>query len=178
MTDQEFQKMWDELKAKYPDAPLKAKPVECLNLIMRKNYAQAIVDGKKKVEFRAVSNHYYERLNDKDMLKFLDENCKNDPLLAQAAEDGVVDPLREVKKIHFHNYNNSWYLDVEVTETNVAAATKEDVDYLHEHYDCHDLDDVFNDLNNRKVTERPCYYIFGLGKILDTDLKKSVPQGD
>lgn len=178
MTDQEFYKVWDELRAKYPDATMKAKPVECLNLIMRKVFAQAIVDGKKTVEFRAMGQHYYDRLNDKDVLKFLDENCDKDPMLAQAAEDGVIDPLRQVKKIHFHNYNNSWYLDVEVVETGIAAATKEDVEYLHEHYNCHDLDDVFNDMNKRKVAKRPCFYIFGLGKILGTNLKTSAPQGD
>ena len=45
-----------------------AEPLEVLNLVMRKQFAQEILEGKKKIEFRAFSEHYSSRLYDKEVL--------------------------------------------------------------------------------------------------------------
>ena len=99
----------EELKQKYPDFYL-AEEIKVLNLILKREYAEEILAGTKRVEFRAMSDHYINRLIDKKALKFTN---------AHLDDDDVVDfcnPIRPVRQIHFYNYNNSWFLDVEVIE--------------------------------------------------------------
>ena len=109
-----------EFKAKFPNYK-EAEPVECLNLIMRKEFAKQILEGKKKLEFRGYTDHYISRLYDNDVLKFM-QLYKNEPEVLAMCE-----PLRMVEKIHFHNYNDTWHLDVECTMNEVVGVTDADV---------------------------------------------------
>lgn len=154
---------------KYPDFK-PAKDIEVLNLVMTRKNAKEIVDGKKKVEFRAYSDHYVGRLFDRNVLDFL-KSHEGDEVVGQAVEDGIVDPLRMVKKIHFHDYNNSWYLDVDVSVNDNLAITKEDVEMLNTLYDCHEMDRTLRSLELQKEKERPLYFFFVIGKVIDTNLK-------
>ena len=151
---------------KYPDIR-KSEPVRCLNLIMKKEFALDILRGVKTVEFRSYSQHYWDRLFDKDLMD-----------KAQTVADEDMDdfsdfarPLRTVEKIHFHNYNNSWYLDVEVTDNWTVIADDEGVRMLHEEYGCDELDELVEDLNRSKQRDRPIFFYFALGRVLGTDLK-------
>lgn len=166
----EFQKTWSELKSAYPDVELKAKPIECLNLIMRKVFAKQIISGVKTVEFRSTSKHYYERLTDKNLMQFIKDH-QNEELVMRGVDVGVLDVLRPVKKIHFHDYNNSWFLDVSVKDNGQCCPCNEDVKFLQDEYNCHDLDDVLSDMNAKRQTERPLFYFFVIDKVLDTNLK-------
>ncbi len=99
----------------HPDCP-KPKPVECLNLIMRKEYAEEILTGIKTVEIRAYSQHYCDRLYDKDVLDY--ENAHWDDDLMRMQMIDFNDSVRTVKKSHCHNYNNSSVLEVQVIDNN------------------------------------------------------------
>ena len=152
----------------HPDCP-KPKPVECLNLIMRKEYAEEILAGTKTVEIRAYSQHYCDRLYDKDVLDY--ENAHWDDDLMRMQMIDFNDSVRAVKKIHFHNYNNSWFLDVECIDNNTVVVNNEQVGFLQDEYNCHEFDEMLADLNKRKAKDRPIFFYFAIGRILATDLK-------
>lgn len=162
--EQGYAQQMQAFRAKYPNYK-DAEPIESLNLIMRKEFAQQIIDGMKKVEFRAYSDNYVSRLYDKDVLKFMQMH-KNEPDVLDMCE-----PLRIVKNIHFHNYNNTWHLDVECTMNDVVGVTDEDVAFLQSEYGCHELDDVLAQQNAIKSERRPMYFYFVIGKVIDTDLR-------
>ena len=156
-------------KEKYPDFK-PAKAIEVLNLIMTRKNAKEILEGKKKVEYRAYTDHYIGRLFDKDVLEFLKKHGEEEDVI-KAQEDGIVDPLRVVKTIHFHDYNNSWYLDCDVLVNDTCIVMKEDIDFLHEKYDSHDLDEMYEALELKKEKERPLFFFFVVDKVKETTLK-------
>lgn len=169
----------DEFLAKYPDAPV-SEDIECLNLIMRKEFAMQILRGEKKVEIRAYSQFYYNRLFDKTVMEWGDK--KAEEMQKNGVDEGIVNafvadcvdflsPLRRVKKIHFHNYDNTWYLDVECVDNYQLAVVREQVEELQELYDCHEFDEMLEDLEKKKDKERPLYFYFVVGKVIDTNLK-------
>ncbi len=119
---EDFDAQVSAFKEKYPDFK-PAKPIEVLNLIMTRKNAKEILEGKKKVEYRAYTDHYIGRLFDKDVLEFLKKHGEEEDVI-KAQEEGIVDPLRVVKTIHFHDYNNSWYLDCDVLVNDTCIVMK------------------------------------------------------
>lgn len=151
----------------HPDCP-KPKPIERLDLIMRKEYARQIIEGTKTVEFRTYTPHYCDCLYDKAVLDYEDAHW-NDELMRLQMID-FNDSVRAVKTIHFHNYGNTWFLDVECIDNNTVIINDEQVGFLQDDYDCHELDQMLDDLNKKKAKERPILFYFALGKILETNL--------
>lgn len=160
-TQEEYEKAKAEYMAKNPGLH-NAKPVECLNLLLRKEFAQQILKGEKNVEFRAFSEHYVNRLIDSDVDNWMQEHVDDGEAMFFANH------VRPVKKIHFHNYNNSWTLDVECKHNDYVFLVDRDVEILHREFDCHELDDQLADFNKRKEQNRPIYFYFALGKVLDS----------
>lgn len=152
-----------EFKAKYPNRPL-AKPIECLNLVMRKQYAMQVLRGEKKLEFRGATPFYHSRLLDQDVCNWMVAHDDDSDVAV------FTSPIRQVKKIHFHNYNNSWHLDVECTFNEALVVRDDSIGFIREKYGCTDFDDMLKDLNARKVEGRPMYFYFVCGKVLDTNL--------
>lgn len=153
----------------YPDFK-PAKDIEVLNLIMTRKNAKEILEGKKKVEYRAYSEHYVSRLYDKNVTSFIKKH-EDEESVIEAQIDGIVDSLRIVRKIHFHDYNNTWYLDATVLVNDEVTVQKEDMDMLHQEWDSHDLDELYNTLETNKAKDRPVFFFFVIDKILDTNLK-------
>jgi hypothetical protein len=154
---------YEQFKEAYPDY-VEPKPIECLDLIMKKQFAQQIINGEKKLEFRALSAHYANRLCDVGVNDFLnahanDENAQEIFALAQL--------IRPVKKIHFHNYSNSWHLDVECKSVDSVVCCRPDVEYLNEAFDCHELDKLCDELDARNEEKRPVYYFFECGDVIE-----------
>lgn len=166
---EEYEAQVRAFQEKYPDFK-PAKDIEVLNLVMTRRNAKEIIDGKKKVEFRACSDHYVGRLYDKNVTSFLEKHGGDEDVVL-AVEDGIVDSLRLVKTIHFHDYNNSWYLDVEVSLNEEVTPCKEDIEMLHNEWDSHDLDDLYKTMEANKAKDRPMFFFFVIDKIIDTNLK-------
>lgn len=147
---------------KYPEVK-RSENIKCLDLLLKKEFAEAIIKGEKTVEFRDYSKHYQDRLYDKALLEYGEKNIPVEDM------DDFVDfarPLRKVESIHFHNYNNSWSLDVEVIDNWTIAVNKDEVKNLQMDYDCHELDALLEDLEKQKAKDRPIFFYFALGKVL------------
>lgn len=151
----------------HPDCP-KPKPIEKLDLVMKKEYAKEIIAGTKTVEIRNYSDFYSSRLYDKDVLAFEDEHW-DDELMRLMLLD-FNDSVRAVKTIHFHDYGKTWYLDVECIDNNTVVVTDNQVQHLQKTFNCHEFDEMLADLNAQNATERPIFFYFAVGKVLGTDL--------
>lgn len=152
----------------FPDCP-RPKPIEKLDLVMRKEYAKEIMAGTKTVEVRSYSDFYVSRLYDKDVLDYEDKHWDDEVMRMMMVD--FNDSVRAVRTIHFHDYGKTWYMDVECIDNNTVLINDEQVGYLQEEFDCHEFDEELADLNAAKATERPIYFYFAVGKILGTNLK-------
>lgn len=139
--------MYEELFKSHPKAS-ETKDIDCLELKMRREYAEAILRGTKPLEFREFKDFFIKKLIDMETIS-----------------------IRQVKKIHFHNYNRSWFLDIECSETDVFSITKEDIELLQEKYGVHDYDEYFEYCEKNHINQRPRLFYFVVGKVLDTNLK-------
>jgi len=166
ITQEQWQAKREAFFAAHPDLP-RPKDIECLNLIMKKDFALKILHGEKKVEFRAYGKHYHERLIDKDVANYIEKH----PELPQEEIDEFVDVFRRVKKIHFYNYNNSWHLDVKCDDNYILAVTRPNVEWLQTEFNCHEFDEMLADFERRKDNLRPLVFYFVCGEVIDTNLE-------
>ena len=134
---------------------------------MKKVNAEQILAGTKKLEFRAYSDFYIRRLIDQEVADYLTSHIEDEEVMT------FCNDIRQVKTIHFHDYNNSWFLDVECTFNDAFAIVPNDIRMLNEKYGCHDYDEDLKRMEAMKVPadERPYLFYFVCGKVLDTNLK-------
>lgn len=163
MKENDFKTMQEGFYSSHPDCP-RPKEIEVLNLIMRRENAEEIIKGVKPIEFRAYSKHYHDRLIDLDVANYILEN--------ELTEDEVelIDLFRPVKLIRFHNYSNSWRVDVECRSNNIIAVTRPNVEALQENYNCHEFDKMLEDFEAKKENTRPMFFYFVLGDVIDSTL--------
>ena len=152
----------------HPDCP-RPKPIERLDLIMRVEYAIDILRGRKKVEIRNSSPFYWKRLHDPDVMAYEDKYWDDELMRLQMLD--FNDSVRAVETIHFHNYSNSWYLDVKCIDNNTVLLVDDQVAFLREAYGFTEFDEELEMLNKRKAKERPLYFYFTIGDILGTNLE-------
>jgi len=137
------------------------KPVEAYHLIMKKENALDILNGKKKVEIRKFSKKYNDMFINKELYKEFQEYLK-DPDGSMELEDC----LNETEYIYFTNYNNSWHLIVEVLDIAVYQMTKEDVEVLNEDYNFHDFDNEWQQYKDIREEDIPMFYGIGLADVI------------
>lgn len=162
---EEYAAAREEFFKNHPDAP-EAKEIESLSLIMRREYAEAILKGKKPLEYRDYSKFYISRLIDKDVSNYIGAHINDDEIVM------FCNDIRQVKKIHFHDYNNSWFLDIECDYNGLFSITKKDIEFLQKQYGAHDYDKDLARFERLKIKNRPFLFYFVMGKVIDTNLRK------
>ena len=162
-----FRKEWCDAHG----APMPRR-IDCLDLIMKKEFALQILDGTKKIELRDASNHYCRRLYDSNITRFIDLHQNDDEIMNECGPYGYLDELMQVDRIHFHNYSNSWFLDVKVLHTDYLYMNNDVKDQLNT-LGIHDVDDAIDEFEKKgiKPEERPVFFQFVLDEIIDTNLK-------
>lgn len=86
-------------------------------------------------------------------------------------DDGFENEFKDVWYIHFHNYNNTWYLDVEISETGMFCVDSQDVEEFARDYP--DFADYLPDAReNDKLPEdeRPMLFYLVIDKVVSTNL--------
>lgn len=162
----ERRKAWcDEHGAPMPE------PIECLNLVMKKGFAIQIIKGEKNVELRSCSTHYIERLYDKRITDFYERHKDDEEIAGQYGWLGYLDGLRPVKTIHFHDYANTWYLDVEVLTNGITRVVRDDVEMLQEAFGFHELDALLLDCERKRQNDRPMFFDFSIKRVIATNLE-------
>lgn len=169
----EYEAQMAALRAKYPDYP-EFGNIERLDLIMRREWAEKILLGEKRVEFRDFNDFYAGRLYDKATYDYCEKHLDDEEFINLLPSQYPA--LRQVETIHFHDYNNTWYLDVEVEYNDIMEATQEDADFLHEEYGC---DDLYEDVEWQKKHPRAdtrAYFVFMIRQVLATNLDDDRPK--
>ena len=163
---EEFYAAYQEFFKNHPEAKV-PESVECLNLIMKRAYAEQILAGTKKLEFREYKPFYIKRLIDPEVADYIQAHPDDEDVLTFCNE------IRQVNSIHFHDYNNSWFLDVECTYNDEFSIVPNDIRMLNEKYGCHDFDDDLKRMEamNVPIEDCPWLFFFVCGKVLDTNLK-------
>ena len=169
MNEKEWCEGYNAFREKYPDCPI-AEDIETLSLIMKREYAEAINQGTKTVEFRSFSPFYINKLYDKKVDEWIAAHPNNEDVKT-AIKEMYVCALKHVHNLHFYNYNKSWTMDVECIENGVIMLCKEDVKMLQDEFNCHELDDDLKRLEALGVPEdeRPLLFYFACGKVLDAN---------
>ena len=140
---------------------IEGKQVEAYHLIMKKENALDILNGKKKVEIRAFSEKYNDLFIDKKLYKEYQKDLEN-PNGSMTIED----TLKDTAYIYFTNYNKTWELIVEILDIAVYQMTKEDIEVLNEDYDFHNLDNEWQQYKDLTEEEIPMFYGLGLADVV------------
>lgn len=141
------------------------KQVEAYDLLMKKEYALEILSGKKRVEFRSFTDHYISRFMDREAMKR--NKAKGNPTIEELREEVRTD----IEYIHFHNYNNSWYLDVEIEGIGYCFVDSQDIGPLAEEFD--DFKAYIEDAKKNDQLppdERPMMFYIVLAEVVATNL--------
>ena len=85
-------------------------------------------------------------------------------LFREALREGIVTSIKIVRSLHFHNYNNSWEMDVECIANGIIAICPEDIKMLQDNFNCHELDDMLETCEEYGDNP-PLLFYFACGKI-------------
>lgn len=123
---------------------LNGNPVEAFDLIMTKGNAWDILNGKKCLELRSLSPFYMKRLLSPK---------RNLTMTLNAFEP------KNIHAIHFHDYNNTWFLDCSCAHVVYISFHPNCLNFLHA-LKIYELDEEFK--ANKDKREEDCPGCFGL----------------
>lgn len=124
--------------------------------------------GTKTVEFREVKPHYSNRILDKHVMAWRDLHDQDTSIPDEEYE--CADPIRQVRVIHFYDYNGTWSLDVAIKRTGLITITEADIQMLQRDFNCHDYDADPARLAAMGIpeSERPALFYFAIDRVLDS----------
>ena len=131
------------------------KEYEAYDLVMRRENAQAIIDGKKTVEIRSFNGHYMSLFYEKEKRKNFDPSDMN-----------AEEPFKDIKFIRFHNYSYSWYLDVRIDEIGSVILDKEGIGGLQDDFNFHELDSELDRYKDTPADEIPLVFYMHIAEIV------------
>lgn len=182
ISDKDIERLRSAIFARFPELRdmQERATIKCLDLTLRREYAEQIVSGTKKVEYRWPIPFWNNKLANTDIEKFLEKNGDefikelerqkiNPDELSDNTIAKILPMVNRVETIHFHNFNpNGWRLDVEVTYNNFCTPDDEGREWLHS-FGSYEQDGDFEEWerNGTPIEKREGYYFFVIGKILN-----------
>lgn len=127
------------------------KEVEAYHLIMRKENALDILNGKKKAEIRTFSDKYVGMFVDSDL---------------QGKGLDFEETLKTTAYARFTNYNGSWHLDVKLSELSLCTLDKVTVEEINNDFDLHDLDNEWEQHDHLPDEEKPLFFLLGISEVI------------
>lgn len=130
------------------------RQAESFDLIMRKEFAYQIIEGVKKIEFRAVSDFYISRFLRKQ-------------------SDGQLEYKDDIEYLHFHDYNKSWFLDVHIEGVRHKPLHPASADFFHSygHYELDEDMQEFAKFSEDDPENVPLIFCIPVDAIVNTDLE-------
>lgn len=165
-----FKKVQEILKRKYKCEVKMPEEVHNFDLILKRESAEEILLDVKDVEFRKYSDYYNKRLLCDDILDAY-AKYKDDTEIIEACEDWdvkeVLEPMKVVRSIHFRDYNNTWYLDIEVRGCNLVLVDNDSAIMLYEETGDTTLFEWIDEMGDDYGKEKVFTYFFILGDVID-----------
>lgn len=132
---------------------INGQPTRAYDLIMRKGHALEIIAGKKSLEIRAFSDFYCKMFTDQALVD------ANEKLRKEGRDDECTGVCRtDVGFVHFHNYTNSWSLDVEIDEIGMALMVEDDNTWLADEFGFHDYDEEWQQYAKVPEDQVPMFF--------------------
>lgn len=139
----------------------KGQEAEAYALIMKKENALEILNGKKTVEFRNFTPKYEKMFTDFEQI------AKNQDLVAAGRENECLPPFNtDIEAVHFYPYNNSWHLDVLIDEIGTVDITEEGAKFLADTFGCHEMDDQWQQFAHLPKDQIPFMFYLHIDKIV------------
>lgn len=164
--------------ARYPNCPGWVWAKEPFDLVLDKKKALEILHGKRRAIVLPKNEETRKFLENKEAIEFLRWAKENDVKEAIYAQEQMYFRTILFDKLHVHDKENTWFLDVDVWVTNQLTCVPEDVGSFRRRTKCHDLDAITRRLDQQGVdlNKRPYYYFFELrdnvkDSIIATNLK-------
>ena len=139
----------------------KGQDVEAYPLLMKKENALDILNGKKCIETRKLSAKYEKMFTNFEQVK------ENERLRKDGREDECKPILRtDIEAIHFYSTGAQWTLDVAIYEIGIGEITDEGIRFMHEEFDFHEFDEQLEEFKNNKPEELPLFYFLHICEII------------
>lgn len=138
--------------------------IEAFSLIMKKENALDILNGKKTIETRIFSSKYEKMFTD---FKQLEENEK---LRKTGRDEECQSVLRtDIEAVHFYSTGAPWILDVAIDEIGIGEVTEEGIKFMHDEFDFHDFDEQLEEFKKNPPEEVPLFYYLHICEIINHD---------
>ncbi len=133
---------------------------EAYRLIMKKENALEILNGKKRAEIRTFSDVYISMFFDK---KIREQQEKDQ---AEGKEIDIEDAIKQTQYARFTNYSGSWFLDVKLSELGLCTLDEETVAELNADFDLHDLDNEWQQYRDLPDEDKPIFFLLGIKEVV------------
>jgi hypothetical protein len=135
--------------------------VQAYDLIMRTEHALEIIAGKKPLEIRAFSDHYCRMFTDEAI------SAENEKHAKDKNYEWQNPSRKDIAYIHFHNYNNSWMLDVRIDELDASFMTESDIKWLADEFGFHDYDNEWQQYVGKPDDEVPMFFWMHIDEVVN-----------
>lgn len=132
--------------------------VEAYDLIIKKEFAQQILNGTKKLEIRPTTDFYERKFIDPAKAKQVDK------LIKDGKFEEAEFPFKDVFFAHLRDYG-TFSMDVRIESIGLAYMTEDDILCLNEDYDFHDYDNEWQQFAD-KPEEAPSFFYIAIKDVI------------
>ena len=168
---QKWEKRFNAVKTLHREIT-KPREIKVLDLLIDKETAKDILLGIKDLDYRPYEYGYNKLLLSDNVLTALSK-YKDDPAVI-AACDGwevkdVLDPIRIVRSIHYHDESNEWFMDVKVDHNDLILVDNNACISMYEDFQDTTLFEMIDE-QGEEYGKVPLYtYYFVLGELIDME---------